>query len=230
MRATRRTALAAIAAAIACPVVRLRKSIDAERLMLAFCDREEWHPKWNLKEPIAIGSLTYATDTRGMIRAELANRQIIDDKKLPPCTEVWNKYWHPSQQWMPLNQDAIRPVLTSRWPDCPECGCLATVCLGNEYPDFNDPAVYTEVHRYGYDSDTNSIRDKSCPVCHGLRYSGPSDVRVFGALHSSFLLKRIAALPNVMVCPSRANDDVLLFRADGFEGCQMALFDEGTNQ
>lgn len=69
----RRSFLKTVSAALMVPCVHLRREVDRESLMLAFCDEPEMS-RWDLDRPFSIGSLTYATDARHMVRAELSNR------------------------------------------------------------------------------------------------------------------------------------------------------------
>lgn len=49
---------------------------------------------------------------------------------------------------------------------------------------------------------------------------------VCGWPHSTYMLKRIAALPNPMVCRSESREDAILFRDDGFQGISLGWTDK----
>jgi hypothetical protein len=227
MQVSRRTVLKGIAAAIMAPTIQLRASVPDERLMLAFCDPD--CSRWAIDAPFGWGSLTYATDTRAMIRAEIANRQEVGERKLPPkIDQIWESWFRPAQQWRQLTPDDIQPTIADGIGMCFECGDRR-VSYGDEYPDLNEWGYFTDERcgRLGYDIDDNTIRDESCPTCKGLAYGHKNITVICGQEHQSHNLKRILALPNAMVCPSELHMDKhapgLLFRADGFEGIALGL-------
>lgn len=74
--------------------------------------------------------------------------------------------------------------------------------------------------------DDNTLRDRSCSLCHGLDYTDPAWSDVLGVHHNSHMLKRIAALPNAMVCRSASREDAILFRAEGFQGISLGWSDD----
>lgn len=223
----RRTVLKSIAAALMCPNITLRQSFPDERLLAAFC--EQGCRIWDLESPFGLGSLTYATDRVTLIRCELPSRLEEGERRLPRCVpQVWEDYWHPKQQWVPLTPESAKPVESYKkimWQPCPQCDSAASVSLGTEYPDFSNQQIDRDITRFGYDVDTNCIRDKSCPVCHGLDYNGPSVAVVDGVRHSAYLLKRILALPGAEVCQSQSMPQAILFRANGFEGISVGVME-----
>lgn len=223
MNLSRRSVLKALAASLAAPVIQLRPEIPDEKLLLAFCSESEWRPIWKpLEKPFGIDSLTYATDRFAMIRCELPNRLEIDEIELPSVRDVWKKYWEPTGQWQLLTPDDVTPIKHDSWEPCPGCA-NRRVSLGENYPDFNDPVVSSSMDRYDYDVDDNTIRDRSCPVCHGLKSSAKNVCVISGVEHSLWRLKKIAALPNVSVCRTAFDEHTILFRADGFEGISKGM-------
>jgi hypothetical protein len=227
MQVSRRTVLKGIAAVIMAPTIQLRASVPDERLLLPFCNAET--TRWSLEAPFGWGSLTYATDTRAMIRAEIANRQEVGERRLPPkIDQIWENWFRPAQQWRPLTPDDIQPTIAEQIGMCFECGDRR-VSIGSEYPEFNHEGVLKDarLRRLQYDIDDNTIRDESCPTCKGLDYGHKNITLICGQEHQSHHLKRILALPNVMVCASEWNPEKhapgLLFRADGFEGIALGL-------
>lgn len=219
---TRRTVLKSIAAALMAPTIELRQSVPDERLLAAFCSSWEGY-RYQLQKPFGVGSLTYACDNRAMIRCELASRVENGELRLPNVEPVWRQHWRSSAQWRPLTPDDL--IATENVNGlCPHCGDRR-VSFGEEYPESQEQTDSLPE----YDIDDNTIRDVSCPECHGKEYTGPSCVRIDGVLHSSWNLRRILALPNPMVCRSQyqdlhdkgSNHASILFRADGFEGISM---------
>lgn len=222
MTLSRRSFMRAVSAAITVSLVDLRKEVPRESLMLPFCDHDYGY-KYDLRQPFGQGSLTYATDYWAMIRAELANRRDVGEGRLPDALGCWKQYWHPSFDWVPLDGELLTPTLRAKdYAMCPECG-LRRVSLGDEYPDHTDNELTAMLSKYDYDVDDNTIRDKSCTVCHGLEFEGPDICPLLGTYHSRFLLTRIAALPNPQICLSRSMPNALLFRADGYEGITLGL-------
>lgn len=216
---SRRRFVQMIAAAMAVPIIELRPGIPREKLMLNFCCED--YLRYNLKQPFGVGSLTYATDSHAMIRTELLNRSEVGEMRIPPVEKVWNDYWNPIGQWRELDETMLTPSIIRKYQHCPKCGGVE-VSYGEAYPTDNEE-LFQLVSKYGYDVDDNTIRDRSCDVCHGLEYTEAAVSDVLGVFHSSFMLKRIAALPNAMVCRSEfdKDDNVVLFRADGFHGISL---------
>lgn len=217
---SRRTFLKAAAAVIWAPKIELRPAIDREKIMLAFCD--PFDERYHIGSPFAVNSLTYATDRYAMIRAELANRSELEDRRIPNVTPVWNDLWHP-RSWHAFDPALLTPKYMSEGPQlCPQCGA-ARISLGEEYPDMADGDEIQRIYSLGYDVDDNTIRDPSCSLCKGLEFSGPDVSDLLGCYHSTFFVKRIAAIPDVQISRSCADGDVLLFRGDGFEGVSLGI-------
>lgn len=219
---SRRSFLQAMAAAMTVPIIDLRPAVHRENLLLKFCDPE--YQRFNLSQPFGVGSLTYATDSRAMIRTELVNRSEVGEMRTPPVQKVWHDYWHPYSQWRPLDETILTPTITREEQLCPKCGD-ARVSVGEGYPNYSDPAVVAMLKTYRYDPDENTIRDRSCDVCHGLDYTDPAVSDIFGVQHSTFMLHRIAALPNAMVTRSESVQHAVLFKADGFQGISLGWSD-----
>lgn len=207
--------------------IQLRPSVPDERLLLPFCDPDS--VRYNFEAPFGYGSLTYATDSRAMIRCELANRIEIGERRLPDIAKVWSDWFQPVGQWRPLTLEDIQPKFADEFGGvCWECGDRR-VPYGGEYPEINEWGQFVDerCNRLGYDIDDNSIRDESCPRCKGRSYGHETLAVLFGQEHQSHNLRRILALPNVMVCESanhwKRHALGLLFRADGFEGIALGL-------
>ena len=218
MITTRRTVLKAIAAALMAPTIRLRPEIDREALMRPFCDVDEGY-RYQLNAPFQQGSLTYCTDSRRIIRAELTCPEVVGERRLPDAAGLWNHYWR-NGQLRPVERPQISELLLPRGKDrdgvCPKC-LGRRISLGDFYPYSDDKLV-------NYDPDDNSVGDESCELCHGLSYYGPSQVEIGGFRFSYHMLAPMYDLPGVMVRPPTNNeDDPMLFKADGFEGMVMPL-------
>lgn len=223
MTISRRSALKSIAAAAMAPLVQLRRDVPDERLLLAFCGDSI---RYSIHVPFGIGSLTYATDSYAMVRAEIANRHECGVVRLPPVEEAWRKYWNAGSQWRPLTPDDITPTSMSEyrtgmtWSKCPECGNRRK-SLGDTYPPMDTEEQLQRLARMDYDIDDNTVRDTSCSACCGSDFIGLDEVNVFGQWFKSYDLKRIVALPNVRVSAGEGNS--LLFQADGFQGVALGL-------
>lgn len=223
MNTTRRSFLRASLAAALTPIIELRQSVPDEKLMLAFCS--ESCSRYDLKQPFAVGSLTYASDVCAIVRAEIPNRIEVAQRRLPRnVPSIWRDHWHPDQ-FVPLTEELMRPVANSEYPLCPKCGDARI----DFTPDHRNPDHVELCRVYDFDPDEFTIRDKSCDVCHGLEYAGPDIADICGMLHRAFLLRRIAALPNARVCRSRSVPTALLFQADGFEGISLGITVETTS-
>lgn len=215
---SRRSAIKLIASAITVPLIKLRESVPDEKLMLAFCDADVC--RYDCSKPFGVGSLTYATDSRAMVRAEIVNRQECGEIKTPPCDAIWGKYWQPTGQWKPLTLEDIQPTI-EHWCLCPDCGSRRIELP--EYPDLSDPIVNARYHRMAYDVDDNSIRDTSCKTCRGSDEKKPSAAEILGVRHSTWFARRILNLPNAKVCRTQFIPEALLFVADGFEGVSLGV-------
>jgi len=222
---SRRSFLQAVAAALAAPIIDLRQHVPRENLMLNFCDQD--YMRYNLQQPFGHGSLTYATDSLAMIRTELLNRSEVGEMRIPPVDRVWHDHWNPIGQWRELDDGMLIPTITREYQMCPKC-CGERVSYGEAFPPYPDSEELARLHHW--DPDDNMLRNRSCDVCHGLDYECAGFSDVLGVHHSSFMLKRIAALPNAMVCRSASVDHAVLFRADGFEGISLGCSDKEDNE
>lgn len=218
----RRTALKLIASAFVAPLVHLRSEIDRERLMLAFCDGD--FCRYNIGSPFSVGSLTYATDARKMVRAELPSRVESGERRIPDVESCWESFWHPGE-FVPLELPAVDAPSLVIPPAgsgvCPLCDDRR-LSFGDRWPSEEEIEAVRD-----WDVDDNTYRDPNCPLCRGRDFKGPSALRVGGILMNYSQLKPIAALPNVRISANRKYEGdhfgPLLFRADGFEGMAMGL-------
>lgn len=221
---SRRTVLKAMAASVVVPTIQLRPTVPDEKLLMSFCDPDAF--RWDFTKPFGVGSLTYATDSRAMVRCELGSRVEDGERRLPPnVLDVWNYWWRPAGHWRPLMPEDLVPTENVNG-SCPHCG-NRRVSFGDKYPDDQVSADALP----DWDPDDNTIRDVSCEACRGRHYEGPSCVRIGGVLHSSWNLRRVLALPNPQICAGVVGllgdpSGAVLFRADGFEGISLG-FDEG---
>lgn len=206
------------------PTVNLRREIDREALMRPFCDTWEGF-LYQLNAPFQEGSLTYATDSRRIIRAELTSPEIVGERMLPNCAKLWENHWRPAE-FVPIERPAISELLVPRFENygstCPVC-LGRRISLGKEYPDFDDEELNTRIHRLGYDVDDNSIRDESCNHCRGLDYYGPSEMQIGDFRFAYAMVSPMFALPELRVAAPVTVETPLLFVADGFEGMVMPL-------
>lgn len=222
---TRRTALKVCASFLSAPIVRLRAEVDRELLLSAFvCPRGHRHSRYDLIAPFCVGSLTYATDAIHICRSELVNREeTLKTRRIPGnLDELYRSHFTGSGSWRDFELPDWRKCENpnSDIYSCPECGGRR-VSLGEYYPD-NDWITSSSAEELDYDVDDNTTRDPSCNVCHGKTWRGPSLLVVSGVHFEYSRLKAMAALPNVRVARS-AQDDAIVFRADGFEGIAMGM-------
>ena len=217
MITTRRTVLKSIAAILMAPTIRLRPEIDREALMRPFCGES---CRYSLEEPFQQGSLTYCTDARRIIRAELTCPEIVGERRLPNAVRLWRNHWR-NGQWIPVERPQISELLMPHYQGvdgvCPKC-LGRRISLGDQYPagDYNTfPS---------YDPDDNSIGDTSCEQCQGRAYYGPSEVEIGGYRFCYAMLSPMYDIPDVQIIPPRFPDEPMLFRADGFEGMVMPRF------
>jgi hypothetical protein len=224
----RRSALQIIGASLFAPIVRLRPTVDREKLLRAFCD--DWGiSRYDLDQPFNVGSLTYASDSRSAVRAELCSAVEDGTRRIPDMDCVWQRLWHPSE-FVPFELPPVdSPLLVKPLPvgnfmgmgTCPLCDDRR-ISFGEHYPSSLDE----ERTLPGYDPDDNTYRDPSCPLCRGMDFTGPSELIVQGVRMNYSRLKPIAALPNVRVAGNLRHVESggpLVFKADGFEGLAMGL-------
>ena len=222
----RRTALKAMAAVLMAPKIHLRETIDRERLLAAFVQRDNWVRRYDLGEPFGVGSLTYAAGPHRACRAELANRVEVGERRLPDMESVWRSWWCP-ERWEALDFPGPDSSRLFSHPGrnggrCPMCSGRR-ISLGDHYP--TDASDLTWQIENNYDVDDNTIGDASCRMCGGKPYGGNWILNVCGVAFDYSLLKPVAALPNVRVARSypTAPHPSLCFQADGFEGIVLGM-------
>lgn len=223
---TRRTALkslASLAASALVPTIRLRPELEPERLLARFCADDSPYTRYELDRPFRLGSLTYATDARWICRAELPGT-VLDggDRVLPPVESLWPRIWRPAGPWQDFELPAIESLrLQCQCANiCPACGDRR-IFYGAHYP-----ATQEEMDALpGYCIDTNTYRDRSCGLCGGGDYQGPSLVRIGRVAVDYTRLKTVAMIPGVRVVPSQlgSGDECLLFSGGGFDGAVMGV-------
>lgn len=224
MITTRRTALKAITAALMCPTIKLRDDYPDERLLRQFCNSDE-HYRYDHSTPYSVGSLSYATDARVLVRAELPSVQTIGERVMPPIERVWKLWWTPSPftpntQWVPLEGRLIVPTIRQEeYSRCPVCNSVASVQLA-VYPGSEEELE--ALKPFGWDVDSNSIRDRNCPECHGLEFKGNHLIQIHHTMFSAYYMRKLATLPNAEICLDRTKT-VLLVRAEAFQGILMSV-------
>lgn len=243
---TRRTMLKVGWAAMICRLVDLRSDVADERLLQLFCDDDDasLYGMYDLRKPFQNGSLTYGTDARCMVRAELLNPVVGDERRIPPAAQVFSNLWRPSNQWVPLgdlNLVSDRVDLQGEI-DCPRCGSSCTVDVPEDFPVFNDNGEVSKdgrdlVYKYGMDPDTWKIRDKNCPVCHGLQMRGQTVVEVNGSNFALQYIEKIRQLPEPRIqtydWPSagkhnklKRTGQIMLIEAGPFQGVLASIAKE----
>lgn len=220
---SRRSVLKASLSALFSPTVILRDDFHRERLLRPFCDPGTL--RYDLSEPFNVGSLTYATCGRQIVRCELVST--IDDgiaKKRPNVEQVYDELFKPRSEFIPLELPPIESL------ELNDFGC--PVCHDRRLPagDFRDEDFEL---KYDYDPDSETIADTSCRWCHkangSQRERFPSLVVMGGGSHRFTYqsLLKIAAIPKVGVSLSISDHDkdmpLLLFRGDGFEGIASSM-------
>jgi hypothetical protein len=133
---SRRTVLKLAAAALF-PVVKLRGNVPDEKLLMQFCSDESI--RYSLQSPFGVGSLTYATDGYAMVRAEIANRQEIGERRVPQADRVFEKYWCSVGVWSPVESFRLVPEFFCDGLGCPGCGSFTCgVCHGGHVHHVNN--------------------------------------------------------------------------------------------
>ncbi len=220
----RRQFLKTVAAVAMVPQISLRREIDREALLSQFVRHDQWMGRWDLEKPFLYGDLGYATDGRILCRTSLVAPETDGEARLPNVIAAWETY-KPVGQWSVEGLPSISELTDkpNEWSCgiCPLCDDRR-ISLGEHYPDFTDPQIKAEVDAMDYDIDDNTVRDPSCPLCHGKNYRGPWTVTYRGVKLSYGYAKKIFTLPGVQLAPA-ATSHCLLFRADEFEGIAMGL-------
>lgn len=227
----RRSFVKSLSSLLLVPLLRYQPAdIDRHKLLGMFLGDDACNLRFDLTRPYVVGDHAYASDGRVMARIDTDESE-CDDKsiKVPPVGYTWNKYYAPYESWKPfrlVEVEELLPALTNCGM-CPLCDDRR-VSYGSAYPT-------TEADVYGksYDPDDNTIRDESCPVCHGRQY----DKRCYQGIGDIKILyryaKKLAAIPGCEVTIGRNvfNDEswqfktpLLLFRSDvGIGGIVMPI-------
>lgn len=218
----RRLFLKASAAALCVPFVGLRREVDREALMLPFCC-DHPYPRYDIESPFQHGSLTYATDSRRIVRAEIAKPKIVGEGRLPPVAALWDMRWRP-KEWIEIDRPDFDSLKHRRdgVPDtCPECLGRMVSC-GETYPSEDE---LNELLSRGvrWDVDDNTKGDESCPRCRGCEYEGPSVLEVCGVRLAYDVACPVWDLPGPVRFAVLGEELPVLFAADGFEGMVMPL-------
>jgi hypothetical protein len=234
---SRRSFLGASAAVAAAALfgskISLRSEIDRERLMLPFC--APWdYCRFDIDAPFGVGVFTYATDSRRMVRAEIANRCEVGERRIPNVSATWKTMWLPSGEFRPFERPAVES-LQWKWrakgeDECPACGGRRVPWdgVGKEYPSEEQWEAMSAEGRE-WDIDNNTTLDPSCELCHGKTYDGPSLLKIGAAFFKMSILLPLWDLPGLKIALREPMLDSferkvyqpLLFRADGFEGLVM---------
>lgn len=230
MQLSRRTILKSLAAVVMAPTVALRKTVDREAILRAFCDDEESiRYGTKLMAPIVHDDHVWATNAREMIRAvDFGFERDGGEAHLPPLTKTWEAMYRP-EKFTDFHLPRIEE-LTHR-TDCNSCPLCddRRVSYGDHYP-----TDYETVENLpDYDPDDNTIRDKSCPLCRGRNYNGPSVMLIGGQPFRYARLKKLSLIPNCRVSVIgpvgkeilkwQGPSPVLCFAGDGFQGMAMPL-------
>lgn len=232
MQLSRRTVLKSIAAVVMAPTVTLRKTVDREAILGAFVDDiESCLYGTRLMSPMVHNEHVWATNGRELIRTfDNGFERDGGEDRLPDLTGTWDALWRPDGfadfrlpriselTHHPCNEYAVCPVCDNR-----------RVSYGPTYPEWHCPVA----NEYDWDVDDNTIRDSSCPACHGKEYQGPSVFLIQGVPFQYYRIKKLAMVPNcrVSVTGSIKNpankhaSPVLCFQGDGFSGLAMPLID-----
>lgn len=230
MNFTRRTALKAIAGVLMAPTVTLRKTVDREAILRAFCDDiESIRYGERLMAPIVHGDHVWATNARELIRAvDYGFERDGGEGRVPNLHQCFDTLYRPgkfSDFRLPRIEDlAHRPDVAHGIGVCPLCDDRR-VSYGEFYPTDQETANNLPC----YDPDDNTIRDKSCPLCRGKDYTGPSVLLIHGVPFSYSRVKKLALVPNCRVAinhdgpSSHGRSEILCFEGDGFSGVAMPI-------
>jgi hypothetical protein len=190
--------------------------------MRSFCSTYE-ESKWSLKDPFQQGSLTYASDTRRIIRGELTAPEISGERRLPDAAKVYETEWQP-RRWFDMDRPALESLVkwsSSEDGPCPACHDRM-ISHGKNY-DLQKIADW-EKRGVRWDVDENVSGDESCEVCKGTYYKGPCYLPVGRDLYAFGLLAPIWDFPGqVRFAENRRDGGPLLFEVDGFQGMVMPM-------
>jgi hypothetical protein len=232
-------ASAAVAAALFAPKISLRSEIDRERLMLPFCAAWDYC-RFDIDSPFGVDAFTYATDSRRMVRAEIANRCEVGERRIPNVTSLWQTLWLPSGEFRPFERPAVESLgwKCRQYNICPACGGRRVPWdgVGEIYPS-NEAAQAMRIEGRDYDVDDNTTLDPACELCRGKTYDGPSLLKIGSSLFSAAMLLPLWDLPGLKIALRepmldsfrRQTISPLLFTADGFEGAVMPCTPKTTD-
>lgn len=218
---SRRSVLRAGVGAMLAPIVKLRDEIPREAILRQFADVDCFH-RFKLDEPFGIGSLTYATDRFAVARCELERRTESGLMALPPIEDRWPRWWQPAWSWVPIDEAETSCPDVREWAGCPECG-NRFVSYGATFPDFSDTELMSRLGELSYSVDDNQIRDQSCQTCRGRSTETPNVSEILGVRHSTFFLKRIRNIPDVLISRTAYNSQMILFKGSGFQGVSIGV-------
>lgn len=218
-RAFLSTTSMAVSALLMRPTILLRNEIDRESILLGFCDHAQHIMRYDLSSPFTLGSLTYATDARVMVRAELSSP--IDDGKdvlRPQADKTFKQLWREGLKFHDLELARLEDLAEGH-ATCPACeGRRVQVSHDDWERYWNDD---------DFDPDDSTIGDRNCDWCWDRAKNRPRESvkcidRVDGFEFSHSLLKKVSTIPNVRVAASvndsKHNVGLLQFFGDGFEG------------
>ena len=217
-RAFMQAGAVASVAALFCPTVLLRQSVSREALLQKFC-LDDYSSIYSIETPFNVGSLTYATNGREIVRCELVNT--LDDGAAlprPPVQRCFKQLWRPAGELRPVERPALDDLVES---DCMVC----PVCFNRRVSvDINDTDLILK-YWADWDEDDSTFSDHTCgwhwdPVLDRRRDMFGSLFALEGCYFSYANIVKIFDLPNVRMSVRResARDSYLYFRGDGFQG------------
>jgi hypothetical protein len=220
-RAFMQTASAIVASGLFRPTLILRDEIDREAMLRQFCDIDG-ATRYAMTEPFSIGSLSYATDARWMVRTELAST--LDDgvpKRRPPAEDTFNTYWFASRQWRELELPRLEDLVLGS-QICPVCHDRR-ISVADRWQAY--------CYDSDYDPDDQTIHDRSCHWCWDAtskraREVFPCLVPFQNHLYSAARLQVIAKIPGVRIAGAHSGlfgyqpgrPTPLQFEGSGFQG------------
>jgi hypothetical protein len=206
------------------PTILLRNEIDRESILLGFCDHAQSVMRYDLSSPFTLGSLTYSTDARVMVRAELSSP--IDDGRdilRPPAEETFKQLWRDGLKYHDLELLRLED-LSEGYGVCPACDGRRIPVSQDQWEQYWDDD--------DFEPDDSTISDRTCEWHWDRRKNEPREkvkciATIDGLGFNQFYLKKVATIPNVRVAASlndpSANVGLLQFFGDGFEGMLMGV-------
>ena len=167
---TRRSFAKSIASLLMAPLLKYQpEQIDRHKLLGMFLDDIHYESRrWDLRRPYVVGDYSYASDGRIMARISTSEAEHDDELiQIPPVEKAWSNLFQPDsfKPFRLADIDELQPA-ERHFGICPMC-LNRRVSLGNNYPISTTPASELP----DYDPDDNTIRDKSCELCHGKEYT-----------------------------------------------------------